>query len=106
MRDATIRADHLQLALVARRIAQRQQAGGENGCRWAAMSAHVTTQDCNRRGGTYRIPAPPMLTPMSAGRIDRAIERVRMLDGLDGVRRVFGRGVRAMRAGAESAVMR
>ena len=103
---AIIRAEHVELMLVARRIAERRREYGEQACRWAAMSDHVDTQDCDGRRSAWRVPHGPLLSPMNAGRIDRAIERVRLQDGTHGVVEAFGQGIRAMRQGTASGVMR
>lgn len=95
-----INAEHLLLTLVARKIAARQTARGERACRWAAMSNGASTQRCDRRGSSYRLPHPPLMTPMQRGDLQAAVERTRLVGGLAEVRRTWGCGLRAIQAEA------
>lgn len=91
----------VELALVARRAVPDT--------RWAAMSAHVHTQECQRpiRGAAgdhgYRIPARSLLTPMNRGHWHSVLRRLECR-GARAIRKHFGVGIRAMRA--ESTVMK
>lgn len=96
----SINAEHLLLVLVARKIAARQAARGERACRWAAMSNGVSTQHCNRRSSGYRLPHPPLMTPLQRGDLLAAVERTRLVGGLAEVRRTWGCGLRAIQAEA------
>lgn len=93
-----IKAEHVLLALVTRKIAAMQVAHGERGSRWAAMSNGVNTQSCDRRRGAYRLPYPPLLLPMNHGELRQAVERTRLVGGLAEVRRTWGCGLRVLRA--------
>ena len=95
-----IKAEHVLLALVARKIATQQVARGEAGARWAAMSNGASTQACDRRRGTYRLPTPPLMVPMHHGELAHVVERTRLTYGLAEVRRTWGCGLRAMLAEA------
>lgn len=96
--DRFIKAEHVLLALVARKIAARQIASGERGARWAAMSNGVSTQSCDRRRRAYRLPCPPLMQPMHRGNLAEVVERTRLVGGLPEVRRTWGLGLRAMQA--------
>lgn len=96
----SINAEHLLLVLVTRKIAARQAARGERACRWAAMSNGASTQRCDRRGGRYRLPHPPLMTPLQRGDLLAAVERTRLVGGLAEVRRTWGCGLRAIQAEA------
>lgn len=98
MSDRYIKAEHVELALVARKIAALQIEGGKPAARWAAMSDGVSTQDCSRRRSAYRLPVPPLMMPMHRGQFDRVIERTRLACGLAEVRRIWGVGLRALQA--------
>lgn len=93
-----IKAEHVLLALVARKVANMQVAHGERGARWAAMSNGVNTQSCDRRRGAYRLPCPPLMLPMNHGDLLRTVERSRLQRGLPEVRRTWGCGLRALQA--------
>ena len=98
----TISAEHLRLALVARR-----HDLGTGGTRWAAMSNGVRDQGCRwlYAGSGYRLPHAPLLSPMDRGHITRVIDRVRS-QGRDEVRRTFGCGIRALMASVPSSVLK
>lgn len=66
-----IDADHLRLALVARKV--------RGGTRWAAMSNGGQTSSCQRRqpGGGYFIHVDPLMSPLTAGRMHAVYDRVR-----------------------------
>jgi len=86
-----INAEHLKLALVARRV--------RPSTRWAAMAEHAQTSSCRQRqaGGGWVIHAAPLLAPMDRGNVRSLLERVRC-QGRDEVLRTWGCGVRAMQA--------
>lgn len=93
-----IDAKYVHLALVAGRAVPTT--------RWAAMSAHVHTQECKapfRGFEGYRLPAPSLLVPMNRGYWHRVLHRLGHL-GPRGIRKLFGTGIRALRA--ESNVLR
>lgn len=92
-----ISAEHLQLALIARKV--RPQT------RWAALSNGASTRRCDTRSGPWHVKHGPLMAPMDRGNITRAVESIRMADGLDGVRRTFGCGIKALRVELASAVM-
>ncbi|MCU7370254.1 hypothetical protein PEC18_05060 [Paucibacter sp. O1-1] len=94
----TISVDHLHLALMARR-----HNLGTGGTRWAAMSNGAIDQGCTHRHGAggYRLPRPPLLSPMDRGRITCVIDRVRF-HGRSEVHRTFGCGIRALMASVPS----
>lgn len=98
----TISANHVQLALVARR-----HGLGTGGTRWAAMSNGARDQGCTRRHGSsgYRLPHTSLLSPMDRGHITRVIDRVRS-QGRDEVRRTFGCGIRALLASVPSSILK
>lgn len=98
MQLRTITAEHLQLALVAHKALPQT--------RWAAMSNGAHTQSCRAKAGQWRVKHGPLLVPMDRGYINRAVESVRMSDGLDGVRRTFGCGIKALRAELSTNIMR
>lgn len=83
----TIAASQVQLALLARRLKMAS--------RWAAMSAHVETQSCDRHPGTYRSATPSLAGPMQRGKLYRVIHRVQA-QGRREVLATFGTGIRAM----------
>lgn len=91
---AVILADHVQLALVARKANPR--------CRWAAMASHsYSTHSCHWRWrGTEALqyPRPSLLSPMQRGGLHSAIERQRLTQGLASIRATFGLGLRALLA--------
>lgn len=64
-----ISADHLKLALVARKA--------RPGSRWAAMSNGAITADCRRHqpGSGYLIHQPPVLSPLMQGHMLRLLVR-------------------------------
>lgn len=92
--DRIILADHVQLAIVARKA--------NNRCRWAAMSSgRWTTRACSARGASRHdtvLNLAPMLCPMHRGNVARAIERQRLLQGLPSIRKTFGAGYKALLA--------
>ncbi|URI11431.1 hypothetical protein MW290_21035 [Aquincola tertiaricarbonis] len=86
-----IKAEHVLLALVARRA--------NPSCRWAAMADHHwTARECWRRdlGPTTVHARPPALTPMQRGSLHRAIRRQYLVEGLRGIRKTFGTTLRAV----------
>ncbi len=93
----TIAAAQVELVLVALRAGMSS--------RWAAMSAHVHTQNCNRRGGAYRIPSPSLAGPMSRGELFRAIDRT-LCQGRRECLATFGTGMRDMQAEANVHTLR
>ena len=96
-----IKAEHVLLALVSRKIAARQVADGQRGLRWAAMSNGHYTPSCRPHVARFCHPRPPLLQPMERGNLRELVERTRWLRGLDEVRRTWGCGLRAMLAEAE-----
>lgn len=93
-----IKAEHVLLALVGRKIACYQLGNGRRGSRWAAMSNGISTQDCDRRRGAWRLSCPPLFVPMNNGRMTAVVERTRLVGGLKEVRRTWGCGLRAIQA--------
>lgn len=92
---ATIRADFVQLALVA----QRHQLGTSPRTRWCAMSTGHATCSCSpRHGRPYRLHQPSVLMPLHNHGLKAVAERTRLLHGRDEVRRIWGRGIAAIRA--------
>jgi len=93
-----IRADHLALALVARKA--------RPAVRWAAMSNGAFTSSCSRRppGGGYLMHEPPLLTPMQRGRMATLLDRVRA-HGYAEVHRTWHTGMRVLEAEFRSFVM-
>lgn len=92
-----INAKHLQLALVARKARPTT--------RWAALSNGIETNDCQQRHPGWRFTTPPMLVPMSNGRMSRLVRHVREFYGLAEVRTTWGQGLRAMQAEASRVVL-
>ena len=70
-RPHLISAEHLRLALHARHARPDM--------RWAAMSNGAATAGCTRRqpGGGYYVHTPPLLQPLTAGRMHALFDRVR-----------------------------
>lgn len=93
-----IKAEHLQLALVARKA--------RPSVRWAAMSNTVATPSCaaRLRGDCFAVALPAVLSPMARGNMQQLLERVRS-QGAPEVRRTWRTGMRAMRAEFHSYVM-
>lgn len=108
MSCAVIDLKCVEAALAARRIAAYQnRCRAGSGCRWAAMSAHWRTNDCDRRRRVpWRFAFTSMLVPLDSGYLNRVVEQVRLREGLDAVRRTWGRGYRAMQSDTASAVVR
>ncbi|WP_374587231.1 hypothetical protein [Ideonella dechloratans] len=110
MSDHLIDAEHVRLSLVARRVAELQRrANPAAGCRWAAMSAHLhDISSCSQRrpAGMHALPRPSMLLPMHRGNLDRAVQRMRLTQGLAAIRKTFGAGLRAVLAETGDTVMR
>lgn len=95
MQTSAISADQLKLALAARKL----NALTGKRTRWAAMSAHVrVSMGCARRHWQPALPVPSLLTPMERGNLIAVIERTRLHAGTAAVRRVFGAGIRQLRA--------
>lgn len=86
---ATLRADWLKLSLVARRATRD--------VRWCVLSTGYSTNTCNRRSGRYRVPVPSLMVPLHNHGLLAVAERTRLLHGTAEVKRVFGRGIRALR---------
>ena len=95
-----ISAEHLLLALVAMKA--------RPGTRWAALSNGAITPSCaaRRRGDTFAMATPPMLTPLSRGRMHHLLERVRNNYGRQEVMRTWGAGMRALKAEFSSFIIR
>jgi len=105
--EKSIPLNLVELALHSRKIAAVQRrADPSAGCRWAAMSAHTATNECRRGARQFHYSVKPMMTPMFAGYLASVVERVRSTEGLQGVRRTWGMGYRAMKASTSSEVMR
>jgi hypothetical protein len=92
-----INAEHLMLALVARRAVPAR--------RWAALSDGATTNACSQRCGHYSLRTPPLMVPMDRGGMHSVVERTRLLHGLPEVRRVWGTGLRAMLAETSGVIL-
>ena len=93
----TINAEHLLLALVARKAVPSR--------RWAAMSERIDTQACDRRRASWHFAMPPMLSPMHRGRFDAVLSRTRCLHGLAEVRKTWRTGLRALVAETSGVVL-
>lgn len=95
-----ISADHLALALVAMKA--------RPGTRWAAISNGAVTPSCaaRRRGDTFAMAVPPLLTPLTRGRMQHLLQRVRTTHGRQEVQRTWGAGMRVLAAEFSSAVIR
>lgn len=87
MSTATIRVDHLQLALLARRT----RTG-----RWCAYSTHPATGGACDSRKPWPAHGGPLLSPWFAGDIAKLAERTHRERGLREVRRTWGAGVRAL----------
>ena len=89
----SIDSKQVELALVASRAVPAT--------RWAAMSAHVHTQECRPPlrdgGGTYQLRSPSLLSPMNRGDWHCVLRRLEYR-GPRAIRKAFGVGIRAMRA--------
>jgi len=97
VQTSVIAARQIELALVARRL---NRLSGSR-ARWAAMSATTrVSMGCVPPSRHWVPPAaiPSLLTPMDRGGVMQAIERTRLCAGTAGVRRIFGVGIRALRA--------
>lgn len=95
-----INAEHLRLALVARKVRPTT--------RWAAMSNGAQTSSCQRRqpGGGYLIHADPLMSPLTAGRMQSLFERVRA-QGRSEVHRTWPRtSIAVLKAEFSSCVLR
>lgn len=89
-----INAEHLQLALVARRLKSSD-------VRWAAMADHDwSPRRCTWRdnSSTTLIHFPPIAGPMARGNLHRAIEQQRLTQGLPSIRKTFGTNLRSLLA--------
>lgn len=95
-----IRADHLTLALAAMKA--------RPGTRWAAISNGVITPSCAERGRghTYGMAVPPLLTPLTRGRMQHLLDRVRASGGRQEVMRTWGAGMRTLAAEFSTCVIR
>ena len=83
-----INAEHVLLSLVARRALK--------GRRWAAMSDGAHTNPCGASYGRFAAKHPPLMVPMTRGRMNNVVEHVRLNWGLPEVRKTWGAGYRAM----------
>lgn len=91
---ATIPAALVLLALVA----QRHKLGSSPRTRWCVMSTGYATSGCSRRRQPYRLYQPSVLQPLASHGLKAVAERTRLLHGRDEVRRIWGRGIAAIRA--------
>jgi hypothetical protein len=102
-----IRAEHLKLVLVARRIARHSPTVTD---RWAAMSSgQWSVRSCRpgrATGDCQQYPLQPLMQPMSRGGIARVIERTRAFHGLAEVNRTWRTGLRALKAEIAAGVLR
>lgn len=99
-RSAHIDAGYLQLALVARRANPT--------CRWAVYSDCIlSTRNCQREASRFDkfLPGISLLAPMHRGELARAIERMRLFEGLPAIRKTFGIGLRAILAETKRCVL-
>ena len=98
-RPRVINAEHLKLALVARRVRPTT--------RWAAMSDGAATSSCKRGqpGGGYCVHQPPLLQPLTAGRMQALYERVRS-HGRSEVLRTWRASIAVLKAEFSSCVLR
>lgn len=105
MIDARIDLKNVELLLLDRAIARALP--GHQPVRWAALSAHMRTGDCEQRDTpVWRFRSPSLFMPLDAGYLHRLVERVRsQYRGLDEVRRIWGKGYRAMVADTKSPVV-
>lgn len=94
-----INADHLRLALVARRI--------RPGTRWAAMSDGAESNFCMPRpaGGGYLIRHEPLMGPLTAGRMGALFDRVRS-HGRAEVLRTWGANMGELKTEFSNCVLR
>ena len=99
----------LMCAVIKQKTAGREVSGKPHG-RTAAYSyyAPLTSVTCrNARPGQQRRHFPAMhFGVMFQGDVDRLIERVRLEQGLQEVRRIWGKGLRALQAEIGNGVMR
>jgi hypothetical protein len=88
----TIRADHVQLCLVAALHFKTR--------RWAAVSAGVATPACQdrKRGASWSFAMPATCGPLYAGRLAALLARVRLHFGRPEVQRTWGAGMRSLQA--------
>ena len=107
-RETVIPLHLVRLALHSRKIAACQRRSNPKaGNRWAAMAAHMVTNECvPAPGRRFSYWVKPLLTPMFSGYMASLVERVRDREGLQGVLRTWGVGYRAMQAETRSGVMR
>lgn len=94
-----ISADHVRLMLVARNV--------RPGTRWAAMSNGAATSACQRRqpGGGYYMHTPPLMQPLTAGRMQLLFERVRS-HGRSEVLRTWRTSIAVLKVEFSSCVLR
>lgn len=94
-----IRADHVLLAMVASKA--------RPSTRWAAMSNGAHTSQCTRRqpGGGFYMHSPPVLQPLTAGRMQHLYERVRS-HGRSEVLRTWRTSISVLKAEFASCVLR
>ena len=94
-----ISAEHLRLALVASKA--------RPGTRWAAMSNGAATSLCTRHqpGGGFYMHMAPVLSPLTAGRMQHLYERVRS-HGRSEVLRTWGASIAVLKAEFSSCVLR
>lgn len=112
MQEHLIDAEHVRLALVARKVAdsQRRIGRGAEAARWAVMSSHTEVlARCRQRWSSVPLATveyPSTLMPMNRGFLHSAIERMRLTQGLPAIRATFGCGLRAILAETHSSIMR
>lgn len=93
-----IRADHLQLVLVAHRMGKHNTDLAQ----FAARSGYlplINACRCGKRALTNfdaRAAITPAYTPMWAGHIDNVFSRTQREHGAREVRRIWGRGVKTL----------
>jgi len=94
-----INAEHLRLALVARKV--------RSTTRWAAMSSGAQTSSCQRRqpGGGYFIHVDPLMSPLTAGRMQAVYDRVRS-HGRAEVLRTWGASIAVLKVEFSTCVLR
>lgn len=95
----TIKAEHLMLALVARKLRPTT--------RWAAVSNGMATSACKpqRYSQGWGIHTQPLLAPLTRGHMQALLERVRREHGRAEVLRTWGAGMRALGAEFATCVM-
>lgn len=94
-----ISAEHVRLMLVARHVRPVT--------RWAAMSNGAQTSSCQRRqpGGGYFTHVDPLMSPLTAGRMQAVYERVRS-HGRAEVLRTWRASIAVLKAEFSTCVLR